>query len=130
VQEGAKNLVLTPRQRLAAQHVASGRTHKEAAELVGVTAKTMSAWNKQPDFRRAVAEGLQVELGDIGMEALQTMVRLMRSSRSERVQQMAARDLLTRAGVSTAEADAAGGVQVVFAHMPRPGEAEKVEQSQ
>ena len=45
---------LTPKQQEAAALMASGQTQRQAAEAVGVSPQTLTAWSKKEDFQRHV----------------------------------------------------------------------------
>ena len=45
---------LTPKQQEAAALIASGKTQRQAAEAVGVSPQTLTAWAKKEDFQRHV----------------------------------------------------------------------------
>ena len=45
---------LSPKQRQAAQFIAAGHTHRQAATAVKVTPQTVSEWAGRPDFRAYV----------------------------------------------------------------------------
>ncbi len=47
---------LSPKQAIAAAHIAGGMSQKDAAAQVDVTEKTVCGWMKEPAFKAAVAK--------------------------------------------------------------------------
>lgn len=47
---------LSPRQRRAAQFIAAGHTHRQAASAAKVTPQTVSGWASRMDFRQYVQD--------------------------------------------------------------------------
>ena len=73
------------------------KTHKEIAEIIGVSAQTISNWKKNEEFNAEYAFSLKRSMNYIAPKAFKTEVALL-SARSEMVRLMAAKDLLDRAG--------------------------------
>lgn len=47
---------LSPKQILAASHIAMGESHKQAAKFAKVSAQTISEWMQYPDFIAKINE--------------------------------------------------------------------------
>ncbi len=56
---------MTPDQRRAAGLIAQGHTQKQAAEEVGVSAKTLGRWAKSEEFRAVVRKQRGSLIGDV-----------------------------------------------------------------
>ena len=78
---------LTPKQQEAAALIASGKTQRQAAEAVGVSPQTLTAWSKKEDFQRHVQallqpahEGVQTALQGLHQRAAEVLASLLESA--------------------------------------------------
>ena len=75
---------LTPKQQEAAALVASGKTQRQAAEAVGVSPHTLTAWAKNEAFKSQVQallqpahEGVQTALQGLHQRAAEVLASLL-----------------------------------------------------
>lgn len=75
---------LTPKQQEAAALVASGKTQRQAAEAVGVSPQTLTAWAKNEAFKSQVQallqpahEGVQTALQGLHQRAAEVLASLL-----------------------------------------------------
>ena len=78
---------LTPKQHEAAALIASGKTQRQAAEAVGVSPQTLTAWSKKEDFQRHVQallqpahEGVQTALQGLHQRAAEVLASLLETA--------------------------------------------------
>ncbi|GAO23530.1 hypothetical protein ALISP_3350 [Alicycliphilus sp. B1] len=78
---------LTPKQQEAAALIASGKTQRQAAEAVGVSPQTLTAWSKKEDFQRHVQallqpahEGVQTALQGLHQRAAEVLASLLETA--------------------------------------------------
>ena len=78
---------LTPKQQEAAALIASGKTQRQAAEAVGVSSQTLTAWAKKEDFQRHVQallqpahEGVQTALQGLHQRAAEVLASLLETA--------------------------------------------------
>ena len=78
---------LTPKQQEAAALVASGKTQRQAAEAVGVSPQTLTAWAKNEAFKRQVQallqpahEGVQTALQGLHQRAAEVLASLLETA--------------------------------------------------
>ena len=75
---------LTPKQHEAAALIASGKTQRQAAEAVGVSPQTLTAWAKNEAFKSQVQallqpahEGVQTALQGLHQRAAEVLASLL-----------------------------------------------------
>ena len=75
---------LTPKQQEAAALIASGKTQRQAAEAVGVSPQTLTAWAKNEAFKSQVQallqpahEGVQTALQGLHQRAAEVLASLL-----------------------------------------------------
>ena len=78
---------LTPKQQEAAALVASGKTQRQAAEAVGVSPQTLTAWAKNEAFKSQVQallqpahEGVQTALQGLHQRAAEVLASLLETA--------------------------------------------------
>ena len=78
---------LTPKQQEAAALIASGKTQRQAAEAVGVSPQTLTAWAKNEAFKRQVQallqpahEGVQTALQGLHQRAAEVLASLLETA--------------------------------------------------
>lgn len=78
---------LTPKQQEAAALIASGKTQRQAAEAVGASPQTLTAWAKKEDFQRHVQallqpvhEGVQTALQGLHQRAAEVLASLLETA--------------------------------------------------
>ena len=78
---------LTPKQQEAAALVASGKTQRQAAEAVGVSPQTLTAWAKSEAFKSQVQallqpahEGVQTALQGLHQRAAEVLASLLETA--------------------------------------------------
>lgn len=63
---------LSPRERKAVELLCAGLTHNSVADTLGVSVTTVTKWKKNPTFRKALAEAMDVE-GEIHSFSLKAL---------------------------------------------------------
>lgn len=103
---------LTPKQIIAATVIASGKTKKEAAELVEVTPQTISKWMQIKGFeelmnnlRVVTLYEAQDQLRSLAKNATNVLADLLSKSKNERVRLDAAKYLLDTIKISPTSKD-------------------------
>lgn len=78
---------LTPKQQEAAALVAAGKTQRQAAEAVGVSPQTLTAWAKNEAFKSQVQallqpahEGVQTALQGLHQRAAEVLASLLETA--------------------------------------------------
>ena len=78
---------LTPKQQQAASLIASGKTQRQAAEAVGVSPQTLTAWAKNEAFKSHVQallqpahEGVQTALQGLHQRAAEVLASLLETA--------------------------------------------------
>lgn len=101
------NSALTQQQLLAVEMLANGSTQAAAARKIGINRTTIANWLKNEGFSEALHRRSLDVLKEIVPEALHVLRSQMNNPKSDPyVRQNAARDLLTRAGITGADRNA------------------------
>lgn len=117
---GAAKAELTVKQRMAAELLGMGASRREVAAQVGVAESTLRAWGQNLAFCRARDQAMESFVRGMCPKAWEALVRQLEDEDKRIVQQAAERLLKLADGLESLEK---GAVQVVFLHMPPPGEA-------
>lgn len=90
---------LSPRHYEAMNMLVFGRmTEKEIAEDLGVTQKTLSAWQHDDLFLSAQDELMRQKYKNMAREAQQIILDLARNAKNENVRMSCSKDILDRSG--------------------------------
>lgn len=96
---------LTPKQIEAAHCLVLGRSGKDTAETVGVQPEIISRWKNEPQFaahmnllKQESLDAMVDQMRRLGMEALSTLLDVMRNSKSDRARMKAVEIVLYHLG--------------------------------
>ena len=110
-------MTLTSRQKNVAALLGAGHRQVDVAREMKVHVATIARWMHIPDFKNMVSqcedEAIAKKLRDVRAPAIDLLTRQMYEGKDFLAQQ-AARDLLTRAGITGTITQQATQVQVIF----------------
>lgn len=96
--------MLNAKQKKAVELMASGANDaREIASAVGVSDAVLEKWRRDENFRLACTARRKALLDDAAAQALLTLTEIMRHSTSDRERLAAAKEILDRTAVNTAE---------------------------